>query len=892
MTDKRTIYLIDGHAFIFRSFFAQQTLATSTGMPTNAIYGFLSSFLKVLESQDVEYVAVAFDSGRPTFRNEIYPEYKANRPEAPEDLVVQIPPILELLDVMRVNHFALKGFEADDLLGTFSLRAKKAGFKVVIVSSDKDTFQLVDDDICVYDPWKEMVYDAERVREKLGVRPEQVKDLLALTGDTTDNIPGVPKVGPKTAASLLERFRTLDEILAAASKSPGDKALARVAEYAELVRLSQKLVAIKTDVAIEADLDDCRRKEPDSAHLLELLQRLEFPSLASRLLKTGTPESDEKDYRTVLTKEQLAELIEELQSSEEFAVDTETTSTDAVAAEIIGLSFSTRPNTGHYIPLAHNALMAPRQLDKSYVFERLRPLLEDPSKRKIGQNIKYDLLVLRGCGIELKNVSFDTMVADYLLRPTHTGHGLDALALQHLGRRTITYKELVPPRSNIRDLRDVDIDRVTDYASEDADMALMLKHKLEPQLKAEELDNLFFELEMPLVPVLADMESRGVKIDSNLLSQMSRELSGELAALEDKIFHLAGEEFNVNSPKQLAHILFDKLGLPKGRKTKTEYSTDQSVLETLAHIHPLPAELLAYRELSKLKSTYVDALPKLVNPRTGRIHTSYNQAVTATGRLSSSDPNLQNIPIRSHIGRKIRQAFIPADGYVLASFDYSQIELRLLAHLSGDDELVRAFQEGTDVHRRTASTIFGVPENEVDGDMRGRGKTINFAVIYGRGPFNLAKDLDIDTKEAKRYIEEYFRKYSGVKRLVEQTYESAALQGAVFTMFGRKRPVPEINSSNRQKSEAAKRAAFNTVVQGTAADIIKLVMIKISDAIKKEQLDAYMILQVHDELVFEVREAQVESAVEMIRPIMEGSVELHVPLLTSVAIGKNWEEAK
>ncbi|MBN1593111.1 MAG: DNA polymerase I, partial [Candidatus Coatesbacteria bacterium] len=872
MSDKKRIFLIDGHAFIFRSFFAERTLATSGGIPTNAIYGFISSLLRVMDSYDVEYIAVALDSPGPTFRNEIYPEYKANRPEPPEDLIVQMPYVTEFLEAMHIPSFALDNFEADDLIGTLAEKARKKGFEVVIVTSDKDMFQLVGDEVTVFDPWKEITYDADGVVDKLGVPPSQVRDLLALMGDSTDNIPGVPKVGKTTAPQLIENYGSLEAMLSASPESCDDKNLKKVIDNSELARMSLELVTIRTDVPVELDIDRCRRIGPNQEALLKFLRELEFTSLANRLLEKSV--TVEKDYRAILTKEDLDSLVKELRGADEFAVDTETTGTDPIASDIIGLSFSTRPNSGYYIPLSHAYIGAPRQLERSVVFAALKPLLEDPKKKKIGQNAKFDIHVLMNQGVELKGLSFDTMIADYLLRPTQRGHSLDAQALHYLGYQATTYKELVPLRSNIRDLRDVDVPRVTQYASEDADIALMLKQKLKRPLVDEELDPLFRQIEMPLVSVLAGMERRGVRLDVSFLGTMSGELSVELDALQEKIFHLAGEEFNINSPKQLAKILFEKLKLPKGRKTKTEYSTDVKVLEDLADIHPLPAELLGYRELNKLKSTYVDAIPKLINPQTGRIHTSFNQTITATGRLSSSDPNLQNIPIRTDVGRRIRRAFIPKDGCVIASFDYSQIELRLLAHLSGDAALVEAFRENKDIHTRTASGLFGVPEDGVSREQRAHAKTINFGVIYGMGPFKLSRDLKIDTATAKKYISDYFERYSGVRALIESSYEDAASKGYVTTMFGRKRHIPDINSTNRQKSEAAKRAAFNTIVQGSAADIIKIVMVKLSDALKESSLGAHMILQVHDELVFEIERDQVDKAVEFIKPIMENTVKL------------------
>ncbi|HUT02476.1 MAG TPA: DNA polymerase I [bacterium] len=890
MFGRKKIYLIDGHAFIYRSFYGERTLATSSGLPTNAIFGFVNSLLHLIETQDVEYIAVAFDTPGPTFRNDIYPEYKANRPKPPAELIAQIPHIKELLGAMRITTLEENRFEADDILGTLAVKAKQAGFDVVIVTSDKDAFQLVDDAVCVFDPWKDVTYNVDGVHEKLGVRPEQVRDFLALTGDPTDNVPGVPKVGPKTAASLLARFGSVEAMLSQPHEAPDDKALRKVIENADVARTALMLVTIRTDVPVEADMARFARREPDQDALLELLQRLEFVSLANRLLNKTA--STKKDYRAIITPEQLEELKQELLSAEEFAVDTETTGTDAVSCDMIGLSFATRPNCGSYIPLAHSYLGATRQLDRSLVLSQLRPILEDPSRRKIGQNIKFDLLVLRNQGVQLRGISFDTMIADYLLRPTVRAHNLDALALHYLGYQTTTYKELVPPRSAIRDLRDIEIARVADYASEDADIALMLKQELEPALKTQGLDKLFYEIEMPLVSVLADMEQRGVRLDLGILAKMSKELERELASIEEKVFLIAGEEFNINSPKQLAHVLFDKLGLPKGRKTKKEYSTDINVLQSLAKIHPLPAELIAYRELAKLKSTYVDALPKLVNPKTGRIHTSFNQTITATGRLSSSEPNLQNIPIRTEIGRRIRQAFIPEDGYVLASFDYSQIELRILAHLSGDPDLVSAFKAGKDIHARTASTLFSVAEEDVTREMRSQAKTINFGVIYGMGPFRLSQDLGIEMSRAKRYIDDYFAKHSKVRELIEATLKKAASDGYVETMFARRRDVPEIRSTDRQRCEAAKRAAFNTIVQGSAADIIKIVMVKLAEAMPESRLDAFMILQVHDELVFEVRREQLDNAIETIRPIMEQSVRLDVPLVTSAEAGENWMEAK
>ncbi|MCD6326158.1 DNA polymerase I [bacterium] len=891
---KKQMFLIDGHAIVFRAFYAERTLTSPTGFPTNAIFGFLNSLLRVMDSCNVDYVAVAFDSGRTTFRNDIYPEYKANRAEAPEELIRQIPSIIKLLDAMRIPHFTVQGFEADDILGTLAKRAVSEGYDVVIVTSDKDLFQLVDDSITVYDPWREkagLMIDAKKVTERLGVRPDQVRDLLALMGDASDNVPGVPKVGPKTAVSLLGRFGTLDCVIARALENADDSALRRVADHVDLARLSQRLTTIRLDVPLDADLERFARVDHDREALLSLLQDLGFASLVPRLLNTTEP-AKKKDYKTVLTKEQLESLKAELEESNEFAVDTETTGVNPHLAELIGLSFSTAPDTGYYIPLKHCYLGVPKQLDKNYVLRELRPVLEDTKKRKVGQNLKYDMLVLRHCGITIKGSCFDTMVADYLLRPTQGGHGLDALAFQHLAHQTTTYKELVPPKSAIKDLRGVPIDTVTNYASEDADIAFLLKRKFEASLTELQLDDLFYNIEMPLVSVLADMEMRGVRLSVRALAKISQQIHRELQVLEERIYHLAGEPFTINSPKQLAHILFEKLALPKGRKTKKGYSTDRAVLESLADVHPLPHELLNYRELTKIKSTYADALPKLVNPKTGRIHTSFNQTVTATGRLSSSDPNLQNIPIRSEIGRKIRGAFIPADGYVLASFDYSQIELRLLAHLSGDQELLTAFSEGKDVHKRTAASLFGVPEEEVDRDMRARAKTINFGIIYGMGAFKLARELQISTSKAKQYIEQYFKTYSGVTRMIQKSHEDASSKGYVTTMFGRRRPLPDITSSNRQLCEAAKRAAFNTIIQGTCADIIKLVMIKMPAEICASRLPAHMILQVHDELVFEIEEGHVDQAIAVIKPIMETSVELDVPLLVSSSVGRTWAEAK
>lgn len=886
----KTIFIFDGHALIFRSYHGIPPLSTSSGIPTNATFGFINTLLNVLEGRDVERLAVAFDSGRPTFRNEFYPDYKANRPEPPEDLVAQVPYIREFLEAMRIRTVSIKGFEADDLIGTLSRAAKKEGYKVVIVGSDKDLFQLVDDDVSMYDPWKESDYDARAVKEKLGVYPNAVIDFLALVGDKTDNVPGMPRVGNKTAVTILEEFGSLDSLLRQASQPGSNNLLQRVAEYRDHIAISRRLVTIDRDVPIDLRPEDCDRITPDEDHLAILLKSLEFASLSSRLLSRG--QTTKKDYIAVLEEAQFTELVSRLEESTEFSFDTETTSLDPIGARLIGISVALEPNTAYYIPLGHNYLGAPKQLDTQSVINRLKPLLESSEKRKIGQNIKYDSLVLRGYGIDVAGPMFDTMVADYLLRPTQRSHGLDAISFHYLGWKTTEYKELVPPRSDIKDLREVDVGTVTGYAAEDADMAFLLKQDLEPRLADTGLSDVFEKMEMPLVSVLANMERRGVRVDVEKLRSISREIEVELTDLAERIHHLAGEPFTIDSPKQLAVVLFEKLELPKGRKTKTGYSTDQKVLESLSKLHPLPAEVLRYRELAKIKSTYADSLPALVNARTGRIHTSFNQTVTATGRLSSSDPNLQNIPIRSPIGRRIRAAFIPEEGYVLASFDYSQIELRLLAHLSKDPELQRAFREGKDIHKRTAASVFNVSEEQVDADMRAHAKTINFGITYGMGPVKLAGDLNISKSKAKEYIDHYFSIYSGVKEMIEEATARAERDGFVTTMFGRRRDLPDITSQNRQRSEAARRAAFNTIIQGTAADIIKVVMVRLAPALAEAAFSAHMILQVHDELVFEVEEGKLDEAIGLIKPIMEETVTLDVPLPTSVAVGKNWEEAK
>jgi len=882
------LFLIDGSSYIFRAFHAIGRLSTSKGFPTNAIFGFTSMLLRVLREMEPEYLAIVLDAKGPTFRDEIYPDYKANRPGMPEGLGPQIPYIKRIIEAYNIPAIEKEGYEADDVIGTIAKEAAKKGLDVVIVTGDKDMLQLVDEHICTLDTMKNRSFGTREVVERYGVKPEQMTDVMGLAGDSIDNIPGVPGIGEKTAVALIKQYDTLENLLANREKLPQKKLIEALTRFGEQATLSKRLATIATDVPLEYNLKDFALSEPVAEMLKGIFRELEF----SKFLHELTSETlSMEDYHLVTEKGQLLDLVGELRGCRGLAFDFETTSRDPMLAEFVGLSFSFKPHQAYYIPLGHRYRGIPKQLDKELVLGELKPLFEDENLKKYGQNIKYEYVLLKRTGIELRGIEGDTMVASYLLNPTKHNHNLEAIAREYLDHRMISYKDVVGSGKKEVGFDQVDLNTAKNYSCEDSDVTFLVSHILLPKLVDEGLKDLFDEVEIPLIKILASMEMNGVKIDRSLLEEMSKEFEGQLASIADRIYLLAGEQFNINSSQQLSRILFEKLKLPKVKRTKTGTSTDTEVLTKLAEQHDLPLELLAYRSLSKLKSTYIDALPKLINPRTGRVHTSYNQTVTATGRLSSSDPNLQNIPIRSEEGRRIRQAFIPEEGSLMVSADYSQIELRILAHLTRDNDLCEAFHRDEDIHARTASHVFGVPPKEITPEMRRQAKVINFGIIYGMSAFGLGKELGVEPKVASAYIEGYFQKYHAVKDYIERSLKEARESGHVTTLLGRRRYLPEINSSNQMARNAAERTAINTPIQGTAADLIKVAMIQIHRRLKDLNLSTKMIMQVHDELVFECPEGELERASGIIREGMEGVMDCSVPLKVSITHGRNWNEA-
>jgi DNA polymerase-1 len=881
-------FLIDGSSYLFRAFYAIGGLSTSKGFPTNAILGFTSMLLRVLREMKPEYVAVVFDAKGPTFREEIYSDYKANRPGMPEGLEPQIPYVKRIVEAYSIPVIEKEGYEADDVIGTIAKEVAKQGVDVVILTGDKDMLQLVDEHVRTLDTMKDRSYGPREVVDRYGVKPEEMTDVMALMGDSIDNIPGVPGIGEKTAVALIKEYKTLENLLANREKVSKRKLVEVLTRFAEQARLSKRLATISTDVPLEYDLRDFASSEPDLERLKEIFRELEF----NRFLKEVTSETlSVEDYHLVTEEDQFANLVAELEGCPGFSFDFETTSRNAMLAELVGLSISFTPHRAYYIPLGHQYAGVPKQLDKEFVLNTVKPLFEDGRLKKYGQNMKYEYVLLKRSGIELRGIACDTMVASYLLNPTKHNHNLEEISREYLDHRMTSYKDVVGSGKKEVTFDQVDLNTAKNYSCEDSDVTFLVSHILLPKLEDEGFKNLFCEVEIPLIGVLAHMEMNGVKIDRSLLEEMSKEFEGKLASIADRIYLLAGERFNINSSQQLAKILFEKLNLPKVKRTKTGVSTDTEVLTKLAQGHELPGELLAYRSLSKLKSTYIDALPKLINPRTGRVHTSYNQTVTATGRLSSSDPNLQSIPIRSEEGKRIRQAFIPEEGWLMLSADYSQIELRILAHLARDSILCEAFHRDEDIHARTASSIFGVRLEDVTPEMRRQAKVINFGIIYGMSAYGLGKELGIEPKVASAYIEGYFQKYRGVKEYIDSSLRGSREKGYVTTLLGRRRYFPEINSSNQMARNAAERTAINTPIQGTAADLIKAAMIQIHRRLIDLNLSTKMVMQVHDELVFECPEGELEQVSQIIREGMEGVMDCSVPLKVSIACGRNWDEA-
>lgn len=887
--DNNTLYLIDGSSYLYRAYFAIKRLSSPSGFPTNAIYGFTQMLLKLLKDYQPQHVAMVFDVGRVTFRTELYPAYKANRAEMPDDLRQQIGPIRDLVRAFNIPVVELQGYEADDLIGTLAARWEATGGKVVVVTGDKDLMQIVTEQTTLLDTMKNVTSGIPQVHERFGVGPEGVIDILGLAGDTSDNIPGVPGIGEKTAIKLVQQFGSMDSLLERAAEVPG-KVGEKLREFSEQARLSRTLATIIKDVPYELHPDQLLAQEPDTERLNELFKLYGFHTLIKEMTAQATLQTDQ--YHCILTPDDLEKLAQRLEAAQAFAFDTETTGLDPRSAELVGISISLQAHEAFYIPVGHRYLGMPDQLPREAVLDRLRPAFGNPAIRKIGQNLKFDLQILAVAGLEVAGSWCDTMLCSYLLNPSRGGHGLDALAQEHLNHKMVSYDEVTGSGKNRICFSEVEIEKATRYAAEDADATWLLHEKLLPMLQEQGLEKLLFELEMPLMEIMTRMEQHGVLLDLNYLAELGHGFGGRMQELEKRIIELAGGPFNLNSPKQLEEVLFERLGLQAGKKTKgkTGRSTDNEVLTGLAEEHEIAKLLLDYRGLAKLKSTYTDALAKLTDKQ-GRVHTSYNQAVTATGRLSSSEPNLQNIPIRTDEGRRIREAFIAPAGSCILAADYSQIELRVLAHLSGDPVFCDAFSQDEDIHTRTASEVFGLFPEMVTSEMRRQAKTINFGIIYGQGAFSLAKQLGVARNVAEKFIAAYKERHSGAIAFLDSCISSAKETGYVTTILGRKLPIADITSSNGNLRSFAERNAINYPIQGSAADIIKQAMLGVDRAICTEGLQSRLIMQVHDELVFEVLETELEQMRALVNREMSQAVALKVPLKVDINFGKNWSEA-
>jgi DNA polymerase I len=896
MKDNYPLVLIDGSSYLFRAYHALPKLMSTKGAHTGAIRGVISMIRKLMADYPQSHIAVVFDAKGKSFRNTLYPAYKENRAAMPDELREQIAPIQDIIRKMGLPLLIIDGVEADDVIGTLAEDATRRQMPVLISTGDKDMAQLVNPHITLINTMTDTMMDEAGVLEKFGVRPDQIIDYLALVGDTSDNIPGVPNCGPKTAVKWLAAHASVEGIISHAEEIKG-KVGENLRNSLETLRLSYQLATIKLDVALDVTPDELVLTPPDAGALRQIFTEYEFRQWVDELRGDSESvvldESTPTEYQTILSLDELARWIAILQAAPVFSFDTETTSLDYMQAELVGVSFSVKSGEAAYIPLAHAYLGVPEQLSREIVLGELRGLLEDPGKQKIGQNLKYDMSVLARYGIELRGVAFDTMLESYVLNSVATRHNMDDLALKYLGKSTIAFEEVAGKGAKQITFDQVEIEVASKYAAEDADITLQLHEALWPKLQAlPSLQSVFEKIELPLVSVLSRIERNGVLLDSGLLNRQSAKLSQRLQELERDAFELAGEPFNLGSPKQLQTIFFEKLQLPVKKKTpKGQPSTAEDVLQELALDYPLPKVILEYRGLSKLKSTYTDQLPKQVNPGTGRIHTSYHQAVAATGRLSSTNPNLQNIPIRTEEGRQVRKAFIAAPGYQLIAADYSQIELRIMAHLSSDAGLLTAFAQGLDIHKATAAEVFGQSLDAVTADQRRSAKAINFGLIYGMSAFGLARQLSIGRGDAQSYIDLYFERYPGVLDYMDRTKALAAEQGFVETLFGRRLYLPEINTSNFQRRQGAERTAINAPMQGSAADIIKLAMIDVDRWLTTDKPDARMIMQVHDELVLEVKADQVVEVAAILTAKMSQAVELKVPLLVETGVGLNWEEA-
>ncbi|WP_305464363.1 DNA polymerase I [Photobacterium leiognathi] len=914
------LILIDGSSYLYRAYHAAPNFTNSDGEPTGAVYGVVNMLRSMLRQFSTEHIAVIFDAKGKTFRDDMFPEYKANRPPMPDDLRGQIEPLHAVIKAMGLPLISISGVEADDVIGTLATQASQQGMPVLISTGDKDMAQLVDQNITLINTMTDVVMDPAGVVDKFGIGPELIIDYLALMGDKVDNIPGVPGVGEKTAKALLTGIGGLDALYdnlddIAPLGFRGSKTMAKkLLDNKEAAYMSYKLATIKLDVELDVKPDELRKGVPDTDALTELFGKLQFRRWLTEMLegsdgrivadeksgnapaekKAVAPTIDRSGYEIILDEAAFNVWLEQLKAAKAFAFDTETDGLDYMTANVVGVSFAIEEGKAAYVPVAHDYLDAPAQLDRDWVLAQLKPLLEDPNQAKIGQNLKFDASIVARYGIEMQGIVFDTMLESYVFNSVVGRHDMDSLALRYLEHKNISFEEIAGKGKKQLTFNQIDLAQTGPYAAEDADITLRLHNALYPKVEADEkLKHVFETIEMPLVPVLSRMERTGVYVDSMLLGAQSTEIAARLDELEKKAFEIADQEFNLSSPKQLQAILFEKMGLPVLKKTPSGTpSTNEEVLQELALDYPLPKLILEYRGLAKLKSTYTDKLPKMVNPATGRVHTSYHQAVTATGRLSSSDPNLQNIPVRNEEGRRIRQAFVAQSGYKILAVDYSQIELRIMAHLSGDKALLDAFRHGKDIHAATAAEILGLDIEQVSSEQRRRAKAINFGLIYGMSAFGLAKQLDMGRNEAQDYMNVYFERYPGVLEYMESTRNTASEKGYVETLFGRRLYLPDIKSRNGLRRKAAERAAINAPMQGTAADIIKLAMIAVDNWVQQQPQDEVrLLMQVHDELVFEVKESALESVTAEVKALMEQAATLDVPLIADAGFGDNWDQA-
>ena len=901
MTSKNNeLYLIDGMALIYRAHFAliRQPLFSSSGKPTSAIFGFMNMLLKLIKEQSPAKIAIVLDSKEPTFRHELFTDYKATREKMPDDLSVQLEPLFEILSATRIPMIKCPGYEADDIIGTLAKQADEMGVVTKIVSGDKDLMQLITENVFMFIPGNsrkpDVLYDREGVIEKWGVPPERIIDLMALTGDSSDNIPGVKGVGPKTGKKLLDEFDTFDNLIDNIEEIKNPRVMEKLRNDKDLAILSKQLVTIDLDVPIELNIDDLNLQQFDVDVLVGRLKEFELNSIVEKIYSLENIESDhkiekvEKDYKTILDKTSLDKMVAEIKQAELISFDTETTSLNAHKAELVGMSFSIKEHSGWYVPIDYPDEGIKSDLSIEYILDSLKPFFEDESNKICGQNLKYDALVLNNYNIHLNGIYFDTMVAAHLLKPESNSLKLDSLSQYYLSYSMQPIEDLIGTGKDQKKMNEVSLEEVAFYAVEDADVVYQLVKKFKPLLKENNIDKPFYSIDMPLVSVLIDMEKNGAYLDMDFLSDLSDQFNNALRDLEDKIYAVSESEFNINSPKQLAEVLFDQLELKMIKKR----STDVNVLKVLKNHHPLPQFILDYRQYKKLLSTYIDAFPNHINPNTDRVHTTFNQTIASTGRLSSTKPNFQNIPIRTDLGKEIRKAFVPKEkGWQIISMDYSQVELRIMAHFANEETLIDAFQNDKDIHSQTASLVYGIPIDWVDADQRRTAKVVNFGIMYGAGPYRMSQELNISMVDAKGIIETYFKTYPGIKSFIDSTVENAKANGYVSTLLGRRRNTQNIMSSRQQIVNAEIRAAINMPIQGTAAELIKLAMIHIQDEILKRNMKSKMILQIHDELLFESPEDEIDDLINMATKKMESAMKLSVPLKVDTGIGDNWFDA-